>query len=203
MPSSSSSGSSTSRRSVGVASCGRPRGAQKIGRAPLETGHGWPAGSIGRPQRGHSGRPAVSTVSACFEKATTWLVAEPEADARARRPSAAAPRSPADLARDQHEHLAALVVAEAHLADLPLGLAGLQAPAVAGVPARTSIPCASIIWCRRTIRAWICAFSQVSVSVRPWPVASRKNWRWPGSPTAATAIAVDRVELVDGIRCLA
>src|SRR6202030_1342111 len=45
---------------------------QKIGRAPLETGHGWPAGSIGSPQRGHSGRPAVSTVSACFEKATTW-----------------------------------------------------------------------------------------------------------------------------------
>ena len=51
-----------------------------------------------------------------------------------------------------------------------------------------SMPWAAIICWSRTTRAWICDFSQVRVSVRPAPLASRKNWRWPGWPTAAIAI---------------
>src|SRR2546428_11156173 len=43
-----------------------------MGRAPFMTGHGWPEGSIGRPHRGQSGRPADRTDSACFENAITW-----------------------------------------------------------------------------------------------------------------------------------
>src|SRR5438093_46065 len=34
----------------------------------------------------------------------------------------------------------------------------------------------------RTSRAWIWAFSQARVSVRPEPLARRKNCRWPGWP---------------------
>ena len=85
--------------------------------------------------------------------------------------------------------LARLVVAEPHLADLPFRLARHEAAGRSGVSARgTSMPCASIIWCSRTISAWICDFSHVRVSVRPRPLASRKNRRWPGWPTAATAM---------------
>ncbi len=73
---------------------------------------------MGRPQRGQRGRPAPSTVSACFEKATTclWLSQNAGAFLAGRA-----------LARDQNEHAAVLVVPETHFADLPLGLAGLQA----------------------------------------------------------------------------
>ena len=90
------------------------------------------------------------------------------------------------------------MVAKAHLADLPLRIARVDRLLLCpSTFSGASIPWASIIWCRRTISAWICAFSQLSVSVRPRPLAMEEEMALPGLADGRDGDSVDRVELED------
>src|SRR6266850_720471 len=133
MPSSSSSGSSTRRRSISSASWGEPVECRLEDRPGTVENRARMAGGIHRePAARAQWAPGGQYVLGLLRERGDLLMAEPEANARGvfgRR----AVLARGGLAGHQDEHLAGFVVSESHLADLPFGLPGRE-PGLAGSP---------------------------------------------------------------------
>src|SRR5258708_2539031 len=197
MPSSSSSGSSTRRRSIRSASWGRsferPRSEDRPGTVENRARM---AGGIHRQAAAWAqGAPCGQQVFRLFRESDDLLVAEPEANARG--VLGLRLLAGGGLAGYQDEHLACFVVAETHLADLPLGLPGRE-PSLAGNAFRALDPLGfeHLVEANdQSLDLGLLARERQGASP---PFGEQEEAPLAGFPDGSHSDVIDRIELEDG-----